>query len=561
MTKALALSLLLTVATSLLGQAPPQPPEVKAANEKIAAKDYDGAIAILEEFTKKNPQAGPVVQLLARTYAQKGDVDSAIRTYERLMPFPYLRANAHVEIAALHLARKDQASAFASLKRARETGSADFDQIRADERFVTLRNDPRFLAIQPKPADFEKPFVEKTRVIHEIRGDAKGSQFGWIARRIGDVNGDKVADFTTSAPTYPVEDTPGGRIYVYSGRTGKLLWQYTGQKNEQLGTGIEGAGDTNRDGIPDVIAGAPGSGHAYVFSGRDGRVLHTLGGGDASAQLGRHTSTAGDLNGDGYGDVFAGAPAAADGAGQAIVFSGKDGSALLTLEGEKAGDAFGSTLAAGGDRVLMVGAPGAGPRGTGRVYIYKGLAKKPAFTMDSDESGGSFGGMFLSVVGDVNADETEDLYVSDWANRAKGRSTGRTYVYSGIDGKLLFTNTGEAPGDGFGIGVADAGDVDQDGADDLIIGAWQHASGAMSGGRVYIYSGRTQKLLRTITCRTAGDTFGFDTTNVGDVDGDGAVDFLITSAWSGVNGYQSGRLFVIAGERPAKRTAAAPPAN
>jgi hypothetical protein len=129
------------------------------------------------------------------------------------------------------------------------------------------------------------------------------------------------------------------------------------------------------------------------------------------------------------------------------------------------------------------------------------------------------------------------------------------YVYSGIDGKPLITLTGEAPGDGFGIGVADAGDVDRDGAADLIVGAWQHASAAMSGGKVYVYSGRTQKLLRTITCRTAGDTFGFDTTNLGDVDGDGAVDFLITSAWSGVNGFQSGRVFVIAGERPGKRRA------
>jgi hypothetical protein len=97
--------------------------------------------------------------------------------------------------------------------------------------------------------------------------------------------------------------------------------------------------------------------------------------------------------------------------------------------------------------------------------------------------------------------------------------------------------------------VADAGDVDGDGADDLILGAWQHASGALSGGRVYVYSGRTRKLLRTITCRTPGDTFGFDTTSLGDVDGDGAIDFLITSGWSGVNGFQSGRLFVIAGDK------------
>ena len=554
MIKSLALSLAL--AASALAQGPPAPPEMAAANAKIAAKDFAGAIAILEDFTGKQPQRGPAIQLLAQTYAQKGDVEAAVRAYERLMPFPYLRAGALVEVAALRLAGKEDAKALAALKRARETGGADFDTILADARFESLKKDPRFLALVPKPADFVNPFVEKTRVIHEIRGDAKNGQFGWIARRIGDVDGDKTADFTTSAPTYPVDGTPGGRVYVYSGRSGKLLWQHGGKKGEQLGIGIEAAGDTNRDGIPDVIAAGPGSGYAYVFSGRDGRLLLTLGEGNAAAQFGRHTSTAGDVDGDGHADVFVGAPGDASGAGRATVFSGKDGKVLLTLEGEKPGHAFGSTLAAGRvgkDDVLLVGAPGAGPRGTGRVYVYRGLTAKPAFTMDSDETGGAFGAMFLSVVGDVDADKTADLYVSDWANSAKGRSTGRTYVYSGTDGKLLFTHTGEAAVDGFGIGVADAGDVDRDGADDLVVGAWQHGSAAMSGGKVYVYSGRTRKLLRAITCRTPGDTFGFDTTNLGDVDGDGATDFLVTSAWSGVNGFQSGRLFVIAGEKPLPR--------
>ena len=542
---------LLFAALTAFAQAPAPPPEIQAANQKIAAKEFDAAITILEDYTTKNPVRGGAIPLLARTYAQKGDIASAIRTYERLMPFPGMRATGLVEIAALHLQQNEETKALAALKRARESGSADFDQIVADKRFQPIRNDARFIALLPRAEDFEKPFVENVRIIHEMRGDAKGGQFGWIARRIGDVDGDRVADFTTSAPTYPVEGTPGGRVYVYSGRSGKLLWQQTGKKGEQLGLGIEAAGDTNRDGIPDVVAGAPGSGYAYVYSGRDGTLLHTVGSGDASMTFGRHTSTAGDMNGDGYDDFFVGAPGHGNGAGRAIVFSGKDGRALLRLDGEKAGDAFGSTLAGsleGRLRILMVGAPGAGPRGTGRTYVYRGMSLKPAFVLDSDETGGAFGGMFMSVVGDVNGDKRDDLWVSDWANNANAQGTGRGYVYSGTEGKLLRTLTGEARGDGFGIGVADAGDVDNDGAADLIIGAWQHGSGAMSGGRTYLYSGRTRKLLRAMTSRTPGDTFGFDTTNLGDVDGDGAIDFLVTSAWSGVSGFRSGRLFVIAGE-------------
>ena len=52
-------------------------------------------------------------------------------------------------------------------------------------------------------------------------------------------------------------------------------------------------------------------------------------------------------------------------------------------------------------------------------------------------------------------------------------------------------------------------------------------------------------MLKTYTCRTPGDTFGFDAVALGDVDGDGTVDFLITSAWSGVSGFHSGRVFII----------------
>jgi hypothetical protein len=156
--------------------------------------------------------------------------------------------------------------------------------------------------------------------------------------------------------------------------------------------------------------------------------------------------------------------------------------------------------------------------------------------------------MFLSVVGDIDADGSPDIYASDWANSAKGRSTGRIYVHSGKDGRQLLTLTGEAAGDGFGIGIADAGDVDRDGHADLVVGAWQEASAALSGGKVYVFSGKDSSLLRTITGRLPGETFGFDTTNLGDVDGDGTPDFLLTSAWSGINGFQSGRVYIVSGD-------------
>jgi hypothetical protein len=107
--------------------------------------------------------------------------------------------------------------------------------------------------------------------------------------------------------------------------------------------------------------------------------------------------------------------------------------------------------------------------------------------------------------------------------------------------------SGEAAGDGFGIGPADAGDVDGDGQADLIVGAWQQGSAAPGGGKVYLYSGRTGELLWQVTGKVMGETFGFDATGIGDVDGDGAIDFLLTSAWSSVNGPRTGRVYILAG--------------
>lgn len=147
----------------------------------------------------------------------------------------------------------------------------------------------------------------------------------------------------------------------------------------------------------------------------------------------------------------------------------------------------------------------------------------------------------------MNGDGMPDIYASDWSANANGPGAGRVYVHSGADGSRMTVLSGEARGDGFGIGAADAGDVDGDGHADLVIGAWQHRGAAPSGGKVYLYSGRDFSLLRVWTGQVMGETFGFDATGMGDVDGDGYGDVLLTSAWSAINGARSGRMFVLSG--------------
>jgi hypothetical protein len=140
--------------------------------------------------------------------------------------------------------------------------------------------------------------------------------------------------------------------------------------------------------------------------------------------------------------------------------------------------------------------------------------------------------MFVSVVGDIDADGVADIYASDWSHEAKGPTTGRIFVHSGADGRRLLTLTGEAQGDGFGIGPADAGDVDVDGHADLVIGAWRHAGAAPAGGKVYLYSRKDG------SCRAPdrqGDGERSALRPAWATDGDGGTT-LVTSGWSAVNG-------------------------
>ena len=525
------------------------PPTLAAGRARLQANDAQGAAAILTALLEREPENAPAWLTLGNAHQTLRDYDMAAEAYQRAVELEPSNAAPLYSLGVVRALAGDVDGAFEWLGEARKSRKIDMTQIDSDARLASLRADPRFARLRPEPADFAQPFVEPVKILGEWQGEAANDQFGWIARDVGDVDGDGVHDFVTSAPSHG--PSSAGRAYVYSTKGGALLWSVDGKPNDSLGIGIEAAGDTNADGVPDVIVSAPGGGRACVHSGCDGRVLLTLQGENASDNFGRHVSGAGDVDRDGHADVMVGAPgnsAAGPGAGRAYVFSGKDGHALLTLTGEAAGDGFGSAVTgrtSAKQTLLVVGAGTAGPARAGRAYVYDALTTRPKFTLDADASGGAFAAMFVAVPGDVDGDGLDDVYVSDWQNGALGPQTGRVYVHSGKTGKNLFTFTGEAAGDGLGSTQAIAGDVDGDGHADLIVGAWQVSTTAVGAGKAYLRSGADGKVLASYTCRTPGDTFGFDGVAIGDTDRDGTVDLLITSAWSGVRGYHSGRVFLI----------------
>lgn len=539
--------------TAALPDAPPTDP-LEHARQLISAHRYQDALPELEGLVKDWREDGLAWLALGDAHRGLGQLDEAASSYLQAEPIAAVHQTAVTSLFVLYAGagRADDAYKWYALLQKSHAG--DLSALAERPEVAKLHGDARFAALFPDRLKFEPAFAPGTRVIHEWRGEQAGDEFGWIARGMGDVDGDGVTDVIVSATGNPPYGDGRGKLYAYSGKSGRLLWKVQGGKGALLGTGLESAGDMDGDGAPDVVAGAPGEDALYVFSGRSGKLLRRISGQPLDHNLGTAVSGIGDFDHDGVPDLVAGAPSgdvytSGKGAGRAYVFSGKTGKILLVLEGEHAGDSFGSTVGGGQGR-FIVGAAAGGKQQHGRVYVYSALAAKPLFVEDADASGGALGYMFVSVLGDLDGDGTPDIYAADFSNAAKGRATGRAYVYSGKDGRVLRTLTGDTAGSGFGIGAARAGDVDHDGSADLVIGSWQYSAAAWSGGRVQVFSGKDGRALQDIVGTVPGETLGFDAVGVGDVDGDGIPDYLVTSAWSGVNGLRSGRAYIVAGTAP-----------
>ncbi|HRV83001.1 MAG TPA: hypothetical protein P5218_16335, partial [Planctomycetota bacterium] len=198
---------------------------------------------------------------------------------------------------------------------------------------------------------------------------------------------------------------------------------------------------------------------------------------------------------------------------------------------------------------LVVGASGAGPTQHGRAYLFR--YEPPNWVrygmIDSDKLGANLGQYFTAFLGDVDGDGISDAYASDWNHGCRGPGTGRAYICSGASGAQIRTIDGRHPGEGFGTSQAVCGDANGDGVADLCIGAWQNPEGGPSAGKVYLVSGKDGTDLATWTSLQAGDTLGFDAVGLGDANGDGQDDFLVTAAWSTVQFGRQGRVFVLAG--------------
>ena len=348
-----------------------------------------------------------------------------------------------------------------------------------------------------------------------------------------------------------------------------------------------------------------------MLDGTNGFTLNGIDGGDES---GLSVSSAGDVNGDGYDDLIIGARggdpngngsgetyvvyggASVPGADGALPLSALDGSNGFILNGIDSDDRSGTSVSSAGDvngdgyDDLIIGADRADPGGTnsGESYVVYGGANAPGtdgvLTLSAlDGSNGfiltgfetrSYSSSSVSSAGDVNGDGYDDLIIGAYrGGRMAGAGVlGQSYVVYGgesapgirgvlalsaLDGSNGFALTGRAASDYSGISVSSAGDVNGDGYDDLIIGAF--GADNFSGESYVVYGGATGTNISlnrstlngtngfTLIGTDGGDRSGASVSSAGDVNGDGYDDLIIGADRADPNGNSSGETYVVYG--------------
>lgn len=308
-------------------------------------------------------------------------------------------------------------------------------------------------------------------------------------------------------------------------------------------------------------------------------------------------SGVGDVNNDSYDDFLIGVPyndARGVDAGKAFLFLGNDSGwsrdyslseAAASLAGENAGDNAGYSVAGAGDvnndgyDDILIGAhffdASSDDDDTGKAYLIFGKESGWAMnTLLSDADASFIGeseedefGHCVTGIGDINNDTFDDFAISALYSSEGGLFAGKTYIYFGnttdkwsknmASVSVELTFIGESDWDESGISVAGAGDVNDDGYDDFLIGAHISNDGGSKSGKSYLILGNTRENFGFLTNlskanasyigEAAYDQSGWSVAGAGDVNDDGYDDFLISAHLNDQAGVEAGKSYLIFG--------------
>ncbi len=361
--------------------------------------------------------------------------------------------------------------------------------------------------------------------------NSAGALFG-MSLGGGDFNCDGKDDLVVGASGWSNGQTSEGRALVYYGNSSSLnsshAWAIEGQQAyAELGYAVAGVGSVNGDSCDDVLVGAhyfdegqTNEGKAYLYHGHSSGLPAlpnwTGQGQQTDAYFAEAVAAAGDVNDDSYADVLIGARNFDNGQtneGRAYLYFGGSGGLATApswlTEGNQTGANFGAAVAGAdlngdGCSDVIVGAPGYdnGQTDEGRVYVYltsgncsaAAFTLSPSWTTESNQAHASFGHA-VAGAGDLTGDGYDELLVGSYRYDNPSTDEGRAWAWEGgsggPSGSADWTEDLNQSYARFGWSISGGGDFDNDGFDDVVVGApqWESTGGQGNEGSAWAYYG------------------------------------------------------------------------